>query len=453
MRTRARQGALVLLALAVVATLGVLVVRRARTIGPGAVRAMATTPTKATRGATYDSALEELRARRRQAEVLSGSSPESFSRYAQAAGYQLDYGQLTGDYDGYEAAQRSLDEAFAAARRRDSAGADTGPFLLQAQLDYTLHRFDKTMADLGAPEREATFFHDTPLLAEVKALRGAATFARGQYAEGLALLREAKALDDNASHAQRLALALAKVGAEDEAVRLFDDVEGSVATPRGRAWLSLQRGLLDLHRGRRASARQRLERARAFFPGFWLVEEHIAELDADEGRSDEATAGYRSLVARTGDPEFMDALARLVERNSPEEARALVARSSAIYEERLKRLPEASYGHALEHYLRMDPEPARAVAIAEKNRTIRPDGEARTRLAQAYLRAGRSADARAEIDRVIATSWSSGETWATAALVFGACGDAAASTEASAKAKAIDPFASESVAWLAHAPR
>jgi Tfp pilus assembly protein PilF len=101
----------------------------------------------------------------------------------------------------------------------------------------------------------------------------------------------------------------------------------------------------------------------------------------------------------------------------------------------------------------MDPEPARAVAIAEKNRTIRPDGEARTRLAQAYLRAGRSADARAEIDKVIATSWSSGETWATAALVFGACGDAAASTEASAKAKAIDPFASESVAWLARAPR
>lgn len=440
----------VLVAVAVLASSLALIVGR-RTTAPYAsfapVHAAVRAPPTSYATSTFDGARAELLARTANAEWLAESSPESFNRHAEAAGYRLDYGQLTGDYEGYFAAERHLAEAFAAVERRGvPVSTGTGPFLLKAQIDYTLHRFERTLADLDAPERDAKATHDPVLLAEVKALRGSATFARGDYEGGLALLRDAERLDSNPSHSLRLALALAKVGEEAEAIGRLE--RAPATTARGRAWNELQRALIDLKHGRREAAREKLVSASASFPGFWLVEEHVAELDADEGRTETARAAYARLVERTGDPEFMDALARLIECDSPDEAKKLVARSTAIYANRLARLPEASYGHALEHTLRMDPDPSHGVSIAEKNRDVRPDGEARTRLTQAYFRAGRLGDARREIAAVLATRWVSGETYATAAIVFAASREPAAAATMSARAKAQDPFAEESLAWL-----
>jgi hypothetical protein len=204
---------------------------------------------------------------------------------------------------------------------------------------------------------------------------------------------------------------------------------------------------MDLARGRRTEGRRRLELARTLFPGFWQTEEHLAELDGEEGRDEVAIVSYRSLVARTSDPEFMEALARLVAERDPGEARALLERSNAIYEERLAMLPEASYGHALEHFLRMVPDPRRAVEIAEKNCALRPNGEAKTRLAQAYLRAGRVADAKDVILEVTSSAWISSESYATAARVLRRLGDADAQAMET-RALALNPHAMDEINWL-----
>ncbi len=233
----------------------------------------------------------------------------------------------------------------------------------------------------------------------------------------MTLWRRSGALEPSAGHKQRLALALAKIGREDEARRIFDETESASSAPRSLAWLELQRAKLDREHGRRSDARRHFDNARTLFPGFWQNDEQLAEFDADEGHSEGAAAAYRSLVARTGDPEFMDALARIVAERDPAEAARLTAESNAIYRRRLEQLPEASYGHALEHFLRMAPDRGRAVAIAEKNRALRPNGEAYTRLAQAYFRAGRLAEARAAIDTVINSPWVSAESYATAAVI------------------------------------
>jgi hypothetical protein len=60
-----------------------------------------------------------------------------------------------------------------------------------------------------------------------------------------------------------------------------------------------------------------------------------------------------------------------------------------------------------------------AVSLAEKNRDLRPNGEARTKLARAYLRAGRYAEARAELD-AIGTTWCSADTTRLRAMAAGA---------------------------------
>jgi tetratricopeptide (TPR) repeat protein len=392
---------------------------------------------------SYDAAVEDLASRKKLAVVMADAAPGSWSRRAQAATAELSYAELTGDYSAYAAADRSLAEAFRVARASIDDDA-VGPLLLKAQLSYELHRLPDALASLRVPEEQAKFFHNKKLQAEIVSLRGAVKFQQGEYEEGLKTLRESVELEPTAGHRQRLAIALAKIGGDEEATRIFDETTREAHAPRARAWIELQRAQMDLARGWRVEGRRRLELARALFPGFWQTEEHLAELDAEEGRDEVAIASYRSLVARTNDPEFMDALARLVAQRDPGEARALLERSNAIYEERLAMLPEASYGHALEHFLRMVEDPKRAVEIAEKNRALRPNGEAKTRLAQAYLRAGRVADAREVILEVTSSAWVSAESYATAARVLGG----AEGQAMEAKARALNAHALDEIDWL-----
>jgi tetratricopeptide (TPR) repeat protein len=395
---------------------------------------------------SYDAAVVEASKRKQLAEVMADAAPGSWSRHAAAASAELGYAELTGDHAAYEAADRSLAEAFRVARASIDDDA-VGPLLLKAQLSYELHRMQPALDSLGPVEKQAEFFHDDKLLAEIASLRGAVTFAMGRYDEGLALLRRSIELDPAPGHWQRLALALASLGRDEEAERIFAETERTATAPRAHAWLELQRGKMAMARGRRTEARRHLERSLQLFPGFWQTEEHLAELDADEGHHERAIAAYRGLVAKTRDPEFMDALAELVAERDPAESESLRARSNALYEERLARLPEASYGHALEHFLRLAPDASRAVELAEKNLALRPNGEARTRLAQAYLRAGRIAEARDQAAAVLATPWVSAESFATAAVALRLAGDRGADA-LEARARALNPHAMEEIGWL-----
>jgi tetratricopeptide (TPR) repeat protein len=393
---------------------------------------------------TYDHAVAELARKKKTAETLADAEPGSWSRRAAAASVQMGYAQLTGDYDSYVAADESLAQAFRTARGAIDDDA-VGPLLLKAQLGYELHRLRPALASLEVPEKQATYFHDQALLSEITSLRGAIMFQLGDYDAGIALLRRSIELGPTPGHKQRLAIALANVGGDEEATSIFDETTRSTDAPRSLAWIELQRGKMALARGRREEGRKRLENARMLFPGFWQTEEHLAELDAEEGHTARAIASYRALVRKTGDPEFMDALADLVD---PEEARALRLHSNAIYEDRLAKLPEASYGHALEHFLKGAADPARGLEIAKKNFALRPNGEARTRLAQAYVRAGRLDDARREILAVVASKWVSAESYATAAVVLRLAKDPRA-TAMEDRARERNPHALDAIAWLA----
>ncbi len=405
-------------------------------------------------GSTYAVQVMEVTKRRDYAARIATLSPDSWIRKSQLAAYHMEFAQLTGDYEGYAGAERALAEAFVVAGRRvadatDPVTAAIGPFLIRGELGCTLHRFRACLADLDKAEEQA--MGDRHLLADITALRGSARFSLGEYSEGKKLLEQAARIDPSASNLQRLAIAHWKTGRFDEASRLFTLADPKVSSARARAWTTLQRALMDVDRGRYAEAQVHFAKAQELFPGWWHVDEHRAELLADEGKTEAATAAYRKILASTGDPEFMDALARLIAKDEPLEAKKLTASAGALYEERLVRFPEASYGHALEHFLRMDPDREKSLSIAAKNRELRPDGEARTRLAQAYLKAGRVADASAEIQLVIASEWINAESFATAALAFEASGDRAAATSAAAKASALRPDAAANLAWLREA--
>jgi hypothetical protein len=69
-----------------------------------------------------------------------------------------------------------------------------------------------------------------------------------------------------------------------------------------------------------------------------------------QGHGDEAFAIYEDVLARTGDPEFMDMIARIYrDRGDLVTARAWVVRAKAGHALRLARFPEAAAGHAKHH--------------------------------------------------------------------------------------------------------
>ena len=359
--------------------------------------------------------------------------PQGWLVLERIAGLHLGRARLSGDYDDYAKAEAALERAFTV------AGKDAGPHLTRIALNFTLHRLDRVAADLERVEKYAI---KTP--AERRALRelGAElAFQQGRYADARAGFEAALAAEpEDVTNLARMALLRWKTGDFAGAEDLYGQALGKRVEGEPAAWLHLQLGLMDLERGRHDEALAHYRDAAALLAGYWLLDEHIAEILTLQGQTDAALALYADIIARTDNPEFMDAVAGIHRAAGRTEAAApLIARADAIYEAQLLRFPEAAYGHALEHFLEFGADPKRAVTLAEANHRTRPNAEAKISLARAYLQAGRKDDARKAIDEALATPWNTADLHAVAAEVLTATGDAAAASEQRRLALAINP--------------
>ena len=137
----------------------------------------------------------------------------------------------------------------------------------------------------------------------------------------------------------------------------------------------------------------------------------------------------------------MDELARLLrEGATPESATEWVKRAEAIYRERLKIFPEASVGHAVDHFLQFGT-PAEALALARRNAELRPYGDAQIALAAALFRAGQAGAAAECIARVEASGWNTAQLHAIAAQIHAGLGHKAVADAQRAKALAMNRHA------------
>lgn len=361
---------------------------------------------------------------------------------AQVARGHLSRAHLSGSYEDYGRAAEALERAFSKAR------PGTGPFLLRARLSFAMHRFDAVETDLVAATSGAVVPRGTR--AAAAEMRADLALHAGRYEEAHAAYLDAVERSPSMTAYARLAHYQWKTGD-------FEGAEASHAlaaraairgSGEGRAWLELQRGLMDLDRGRFADALGHYRRADAELPGWYLVEEHMAEALYELGEVDRARALYEDVVARTGDPELMAALAGVVEaQGDADRARELMTEARRRHEDRLARFPTAAYGHALEFFLEHGPV-ERALELAERNHAARPSGEAKVQLAQAYLAAGRTDDAAGLLDAVIASPFDDASLHATAAVLHARRGDAARAAAERLRAEAIDPGAMGGVAFL-----
>lgn len=361
--------------------------------------------------------------------------PVVWPQWQTLAEAELALAKLTGDYRAYIAAEQAIEQAFVLAAAR---GPRQGPFALRARFHFSVHRLDAAEADLAQAARETTA--DT---AAITGLRADLAFARGQHAAALAGFRAALRQREDLSGLARLALWHTRSGHVSEAMALLDraGVIDHSDSPYPRAWLALQRGLVQLDLGQWDLALAHYHDALRRLPDWWLAREHIAEIHALKREYDQAIALYTAVIAETDHPEFMDALAGvLIERGESAAAQPWIAKARQRYDERLATLPEASYGHGLDHFLQYG-SAAEALDLARRNHSLRPNPEAKMALAEALLKADEPKPALPLLRAALASGWNTAALHAMAARVFAANGLVEEAVSEKQQALALNPRA------------
>jgi predicted Zn-dependent protease len=381
---------------------------------------------------SYVSLLDDLDLRIDALQTRANDRPDDWLVRMHLGSQLLERAGLTHQLDDYDRVQQALDEAFAIAPE------GSGPLLLAARFNVSIHRLDVAEHYLDKLDRRALRKGEERLAAQV--LRAQIAFQRGRYEVALAGLGEAAAVMPAAATVE-LALYHAKTGERAQAEALLEEALASTSAkdPRRRAWTQLQLGLLAMDRGQALVALERLQAADAELPGWWLVQEHIAEAYERLGHHRQAIAIYEELVGADDLPQHMDALARCYQHAGDEpRAQAWITRAAARWELQLARLPEAAMGHGLQHHLQFGT-PNRALELALANYAVRPGGDAQVALARAYLKAGKFAQALALVELALATPYRTAGLHHVAAQALATLGHGAAAQEQLALGAAIDP--------------
>lgn len=320
--------------------------------------------------------------------------PADLEKVSKFAFLKYRYASLTADFADFAAAESALDGAIRA------VGPSEDLLLLKANFDFKLHRLGRTKEDL----EKVPDLADGP---QVRALRADLDFQEGRYAEARKGYEEALRKKRTWDNLCRLAYLESKTGNMATAERLYVEAQDEITAKemRSYAWVELQRGLLDLDRGRDEEALAHYRRSDRAYSGYWLIEEHIAEVLDRLGRPAEAVALYREIIRRTGNPEFVSALAAIAGRRDRAEAAALYAEAERLFEGQSRLYPEAAIGHYLKHLIdRPDTDP-KLLEMAERNVALRPNAESKLLLARACLKLNQPARARALVGEILETPW------------------------------------------------
>ena len=342
--------------------------------------------------------------------------------------------RLTGSFEDYGRAGDAYARAFAV------ADPGFGPHLDRAAYNVTVHRLGAVAPDLERIDHYAMPVDDATR-AVVIGLRGDLQFYRGHYGEALKLYEQARSLDKSMPASFRLANYWAAMGDPDLALRYISEAETKL-DPRqqqGLAALEMQRGAIELRRGRWAEAEGHFSRAGRIFPGNPAIEGRIASMRALRGDIAGAIAIYRRIAEGSHSAEAMDAIASLYRAQGDQANAGLwAARAGAIWERRLAMLPEAAYGHALDHFLAFG-DPARALDIARRNHANRPYAEAAIGLAWALLANREPAEALRALESVLASGWESADQHVAAAQAYALLGRGEEAEAQRAAALALNP--------------
>jgi len=355
--------------------------------------------------------------------------PGEWLRMEQAARALFARHRLTGGAADLAEADRILDRAM------ELAPWPAGPVLSRAAVSLAAH-------DLAAAERALDRFDASAIPGspaeqlEARSMRCEIAYQRGRLAEARRLCGESGEL----SIALRRATLTAKSGDTAKAARLIEDLLRQPGhSPQTLAALALQRASIALTEGDWQASARWVRAAERVFPGYWLSEAYVAQQYALEGNRGEARRRYRELAERTGNPDVLDALARLAAADGrAEEARRWAGQAGAAWRERSRLLPLAYAAHYAEHLLlHGDRRVALELAAADHGR--RPHPATIVHYAYALWRGGEPERALAIVRAGEAKGFLTADMKLVEAVALGALGRASEAGQAVAEARRLNP--------------
>jgi tetratricopeptide (TPR) repeat protein len=272
-------------------------------------------------------------------------------------------------------------------------------YLLKAHAAFKLHKLADVHAALAAVPAVYESHEGRLIRADLDFQHGHYRAAESGYLEALQIERSWDAL-------ARLAHLRGKMGDATAADRLLEEAEDQLTAKelRSFAWLEVQRGLLDFAHGRHDAARLHYRRADAAYPGYWLVDEHIAELVGAEGRHGEAIAILEPIVSAFHRPELDQAIGELYEL-AGQTTLAVHWKGRALtgYQQSVQRGEVHYFHHLADYYTDAAIDGAEAVKWAAQDLQIRANFATEAALAWALHRDGQFGDAACWIDRALSS--------------------------------------------------
>lgn len=287
--------------------------------------------------------------------------------------------------------------------------------LLKANLDFRFHRLPQVRADLAGMKQRS----------QARSILADLDFQEGRYEKARLEYESLIALDPVWDDMARLAHFHWKMGDRALADEWFERAADELTAKQMRsfAWVELQRGVLDLSCGDFAAARGHYERAARAYSGYWLIEEHMAELLAAEERFDEAEALYLKLVEWKPRPELLQTVGELyLAMGSPDRADAFLDRALAAYLESANRQEVHYWHHLSDFYSDVRPDGVQAVQWAAKDLKLRSNFNTQVAMGLALHVAGHSVEGLPWVQQAMASGVRDAHVYSQASTVFrGAC--------------------------------
>ena len=291
-------------------------------------------------------------------------------------------------------------------------------FLLRAKVNFTLHRLEDTQRDLRAGAGLLESFEGRMLQADVALQEGRYETARRAYEN---LIEEQCTWETLV----RLAHWQVVMGQDVAADQLYVEAGEQLTAKEMRtfAWLQLQRGLLDFAHGRLVGAASHYQRAGRAYSGYWLVDEHVAELLAAEGRLGEAIALLEKVVERVPRPELHQALGELcAQMGDAERGEWWYERALRAYLESVEGGEVYAFHHLSEFHARVREDAAEALKWAARDLALHENFTTEAALAWALYLDGQVDGAHRMMERALSSGVREAELFVKAARISQAAG-------------------------------
>lgn len=315
---------------------------------------------------------------------------------------------LSGSLDGFDVAEKSLQRAIA------ELGPASDLYFLKANLDFKFHRLTAVRDDLETG-------HDLRDTIQGRALRADLDFQEGRYQEARAGYEAVIKEDLTWDNLARLAYFKFKMGDIAAAEQLYIEAEDELTAKEMRhyAWVELQRGVLQLRQGCYQEAAAHYDRADRAYSGYWLVDDHKAELLGAEGKFAEAAQLYERVIARAPRPEFQQALGELYEvLGQRARAEGFYQKALAGYLESAERGDVHFYHHLADFFADVREDGAEAVKWARRDIALRRNFSTLAALAWSLYRAGEFAEALEIMQQALSSGAADAHLFFQAATIY-----------------------------------